>query len=90
MPWPSWTDTAGGRAEGASPFLLQPPYRKVKIILPLTQDNVGNIFGEEDGTPHWSDIEIPCEIDCNESDFDEHKLRANSYPDYMAPTNVCW
>ena len=64
--------------------------RKVKIVLPLTYRNVGNIFGKEDGIPHWSDVDIPCEIDCNECDFDDHKLRVNLYPDWMDPKYVCW
>ena len=60
--------------------------KEVKPILPLTMNNVGNIFGEDfyDGA-NWDGVDIPCEIDVNPLDFEPNKFRVNKHPHYLDP-----
>ena len=65
--------------------------RRVKIILPLDMSCVGNIFGEDDWEgPNWDGVSIPCEINCDPSEFDSGKLRVSKCPSGFDPVSVCW
>ena len=54
---------------------------KVKILLPLKEEHVGNIFTKDniDGA-YWNDVQIPCKINCKEDTFKSDELQVNNHP----------
>lgn len=60
--------------------------KKVKILLPIEDMGVGNIFTEDDtDDAHWNDVQIPCKINCKEEDFESDELRVEKCPIYFDP-----
>lgn len=65
--------------------------KKVKILLPIEMYDTGNIFGKDDDeVPNWDGVDIPCEVDCDPSEFDSHKLRVSKCPDNFEPRCILW
>lgn len=64
--------------------------KRVKIYLPLTIDDVGNIFSESlgDNETFWNDVQITCKLRCKEINFDASELQAEEYPDWLDPTHI--
>lgn len=64
--------------------------KKAKIILPITIENTGNIFGKDgdewDDT-YWEGVEIWCEID-DDDEFDSKQLKVTKCPNYFTPESV--
>lgn len=60
--------------------------KKVKILLPIKDGDVGNIFGKEDlEGAHWNDVQIFCKINCDEEDFDGEEFQVKECPIYFDP-----
>lgn len=62
-----------------------------KPILPIVQDNCGNIFGKEDfDGPCWDGVEVWVEIPDLEEDFESELLQVVQCPFYFSPREVLW
>lgn len=60
--------------------------KKVKILLPIEERHIGNIFTEDDiDGAHWNDVQIPCKINCKEEDFDGEEFQVKECPIYFDP-----
>lgn len=60
--------------------------KKVKILLPIEDIDVGNIFTEDDiDGAYWNDVQIPCKINCEEEDFNGEEFQVKECPIYFDP-----
>lgn len=60
--------------------------KKVKILLPIKNTDVGNIFTNDDvDGAHWNDITIFCTINCKEDTFKSDELQVDKHPYYFEP-----
>lgn len=64
--------------------------KRVKIHLPLTINDVGNIFAESlgDNETLWNEVQVPCKLRCNTLNFDCLELRVVEYPYWLDPTSI--
>lgn len=64
--------------------------KQVKIHLPITINNIGNIFSESlnDNETLWNDVEIPCKINCKQEDFKSNELQVEKCPIYFDPIMI--
>lgn len=60
--------------------------KEVKILLPLKEEHIGNIFTKDDiDGAHWNDVQIPCKINCKEDTFKSDELQVDKHPYYFEP-----
>lgn len=62
----------------------------VKPILPLTMEDVGNIFKDDLDDFNWDAVEIGCEIDFEESDFTPEDFIVDECPNHFDPVMVLY
>lgn len=64
--------------------------KRVKIHLPLTIHDVGNIFAESlgDNETLWNDVSVPCKLRCKTLNFDSSELRVEKCPYWLDPTHI--
>lgn len=66
--------------------------KPVKISLPLTIDDVGNIFSESENleypNPFWDEVQIPCKLRCKETNFNSDELLVENNPTWLEPVAI--